>query len=115
MSEFRILALGDVVGPEAVKYIGEKLWDFRRANNVNMVVCNAENACVGNGLDPQSADKLLSVGCDILTGGNHIFRKKEIRRYLDDSRSLIRPANYPFGTPATATRSRGSTVCAYCV
>ena len=99
MSEFRILALGDVVGPEAVKYLGEKLWNFRRANNINMVICNAENACVGNGLDPQSADKLLSSGCDVLTGGNHIFRKKEIRRYLDDTRSLIRPANYPFGTP----------------
>lgn len=99
MNEYRILALGDVVGPEAVKYIGERLWSFRRENKINMVICNAENAAVGNGLDPQSADKLLAGGCDILTGGNHIFRKKEIRRYLEDSRNLIRPANYPFGTP----------------
>lgn len=99
MSEFRILALGDVVGPEAVKYLGDKLWGFRREHKINMVICNAENSCTGNGLDPQSSDKLLSSGCDILTGGNHIFRKKEIRRYLEDSRTLIRPANYPSGTP----------------
>jgi metallophosphoesterase (TIGR00282 family) len=99
MNEFKILALGDVVGPDAVKYIGEKLWNFRRQKGANMVICNAENACAGNGLDPQSADKLLAGGCDILTGGNHIFRKKEIRRYLDDNRNLIRPANYPAGTP----------------
>ncbi|MBE6612498.1 MAG: YmdB family metallophosphoesterase [Ruminococcaceae bacterium] len=96
---FKVLAIGDVVGPAAVKYIKETLWGFRKANEINMVVCNAENAAVGNGLDPQSADTLLAAGCDVLTGGNHIFRKKEIRRYLEYSRTLIRPANYPYGTP----------------
>lgn len=101
MNTLKILALGDVVGPEAVKYISEKLWNFRRGNYIDMVVCNAENACVGNGLDPQSSEKLLSGGCDILTGGNHIFRKKEIRQYLENSRSLLRPANYPIGTPGS--------------
>lgn len=98
---FRILALGDVVGPEAVKYLGARLWDYRKRQNINMVVCNAENAAVGNGLDPQSAEKLLASGCDILTGGNHIFRKKEIRAYLEKTNSLIRPANYPFGAPGS--------------
>ena len=98
---FRILALGDAVGPEAVKYLGAKLWDFRKQHGISMVVCNAENAAVGNGLDPQSAEKLLSSGCDILTGGNHIFRKKEIRAYLENSDFLIRPANYPFGAPGS--------------
>lgn len=98
MNRFKILAIGDVVGPEAVKYISEKLWTFRKENGINMVVCNAENAAVGNGLDPNSADTLLSSGCDVLTGGNHIFRKREIRRYLEMSRSVVRPANYPYGT-----------------
>ncbi len=98
-NNFRLLALGDVVGPAAVKYIGETLWSFRKENDIQMVVCNAENAALGNGLDPQSADALLSAGCDVLTGGNHIFRKRELRRYLENSRTLVRPANYPFGTP----------------
>ena len=77
---FRILALGDVVGPDAVKYLSQRLWDYRKSHNISMVVCNAENAAQGNGLDPQSAEKLLTSGCDVLTGGNHIFRKKEKRR-----------------------------------
>ena len=98
MNNFKILAIGDVVGPEAVRYIGEKLWAFRRENGINMVVCNAENSAPGNGLDIQSADALLSSGCDVLTGGNHIFRRREIRNYLEDSTNVIRPANYPVGT-----------------
>ncbi len=98
-NQFRILALGDVVGPFAVKYISEKLWAFRQKNGINMVVCNAENAASGNGLDPFCADKLISAGCDVLTGGNHIFRKREIRPYLESSEVLVRPANYPVGTP----------------
>ena len=98
---FRILALGDVVGPEAVKYLSSTLWSYRKEHNINMVVCNAENSAIGNGLDPQSADKLLASGCDILTGGNHIFRKKEIRSYLDSSLEVIRPANYPIDAPGS--------------
>ena len=98
---FRILALGDVVGPEAVKYLSSRLWNYRKEQNISMVVCNAENAAIGNGLDPQSADKLLSAGCDVLTSGNHIFRKKEIRDYLENSPDVIRPANYPAGTPGS--------------
>ncbi len=96
---FRILAIGDIVGPAAVKYVSEQLWSFRKKNSIDMVVCNAENAAVDNGLDPQSADKLIASGCDVLTGGNHIFRKREIRQYLESSDTLIRPANYPVGTP----------------
>ena len=96
---FRILALGDAVGPDAVKHLASNLWNFRKEHKISMVVCNAENAAVGNGLDPQSAEKLLSAGCDILTSGNHIFKKKEIRSYLENSTTLIRPANYPFGAP----------------
>lgn len=98
---FKILAIGDVVGAESVKHLSTKLWNFRQEHGINMVVCNAENAAVGNGLDPQTADKLLAAGCDVLTGGNHIFKKKEIRSYLENSQNLIRPANFPSGTPGS--------------
>ncbi len=94
---FTLLAIGDVVGPAAVKHINEKLWAFRREHKIDMVVCNAENAAIGNGLDPQSADTLLASGCDALTSGNHIFKKREIRSYLENSLQLVRPANYPSG------------------
>jgi len=96
---FRILAIGDVVSPDGVKHLREHLWNIRRENNVNMVICNGENAAIGNGIDPQSAENLLSAGCDVLTGGNHSFKKKEIRHYLENTDLLLRPANYPWGTP----------------
>lgn len=96
---FRILAIGDVVSPLAVKHLSTHLWKFRKENQIDMVICNAENAAIGNGLDPQSAESLLKSGCDILTGGNHIFKKKEIRDYIENSNYLIRPANYPSDTP----------------
>lgn len=99
MNNFKILAIGDVVGPDAVTYVSEQLWDFRKKNGINMVICNAENSAAGNGVDVQSAEKLLASGCDVLTGGNHSFRKRDIRAYLDNSETMIRPANYPYGTP----------------
>lgn len=100
-SYFKLLALGDVVGPAATCHISERLWAFRREKSINMVVCNCENAAVGNGLDPASADRLIESGCDALTSGNHIFKKREIRGYLDESQVLVRPANYPAGTPGS--------------
>ncbi len=99
MADFKLLAIGDVVGPQAVDYLCERLWNFRRENGIHMVICNAENASTGNGLDPKSADRLLAGGADVLTSGNHIFRQRAIRSYLDDSETVIRPANYPAGTP----------------
>lgn len=98
---FKLLAIGDVVGPAATEYISENLWLFRREHHINTVVCNAENAALGNGLDPASADRLIESGCDVLTSGNHIFRKREIRQYLDESRLLVRPANYPPEVPGS--------------
>ena len=107
MSEIRLLALGDVVGPEAVRYISGKLWGFRREKKIDIVVCNAENACAGNGLDPQSADRLLSGGCDVLTGGNHIFRKRRYAITSMRAKSSSDPRTIPTARPETGTQSSG--------
>lgn len=99
MKLFNIMAVGDVVGPNAVDYIRERLWKFRGENDISLVIVNAENACVGNGLDSAAAEILLSSGADVLTSGNHIWRKREIRSYLDETPEVIRPANYPENSP----------------
>jgi len=99
MSNFRLLALGDIVGPAAVEYIKRNISSFCTANKINAVVANAENACVGNGLDGPTARKLLSSGIDVLTSGNHIWHKKDIREILDSTDRLIRPANYRSTNP----------------
>ena len=64
-----------------------------------MAIANAENSAGGMGVDIKSARELLSAGIQVLTSGNHIWKKKEIYSFLDEQESLIRPANYPAGAP----------------
>ena len=66
---------------------------------LDLVVANAENSAGGMGVDIKSANELLSAGVQVLTSGNHIWKKKEIYSFLDEQESLIRPANYPAGAP----------------
>jgi metallophosphoesterase (TIGR00282 family) len=99
MKQVKILAVGDIVGPASVLYIKERLWRFRKENEVNLIVANAENACIGNGLDGQTASELLNAGADVLTSGNHIWHKRDIRNYLNVRPNVLRPANYPAECP----------------
>ena len=101
----KILALGDIVGPLGCSHVCKKLWGFRKANGISFVVANGENADEGNGISRDSASELLSRGVDVITGGNHIFRKKSVYDFLDMSNCMIRPANYPSACPG-----RGYTV-----
>ncbi len=91
----KILALGDVVGPGAVRSIKEKLWSIRRENGVCFAVVNGENSADSNGVDIKSAEALIRAGADVVTLGNHTFKRREIREYLDDNKNIIRPANFP--------------------
>ena len=99
--KINVLALGDVVGPRAVEYLKQHLWNLRRERNISLAVVNGENACVGNGLDAASAKQLLASGADVITSGNHIWHKKDIKDFLNDTDSLIRPANYRATTPGS--------------
>ena len=95
MKPFNILMLGDVVGQNALTYLEKKLWSLRRELDVSFAVVNGENVAVGNGIDPESARCLFHAGADVITTGNHVFRRKEVKSYLDDEPRLLRPANYP--------------------
>ena len=70
-----------------------------KQEEIDLVVANAENAAGGMGVDIKSAKELLSAGIEVLTSGNHIWKKKEIYSFLDAQQSLIRPANFPVGAP----------------
>ena len=59
------------------------------------MVVNGENACTGNGLDAVTARMLFGAGADVITSGNHIWHKREIKQFLEDCPTLIRPVNYP--------------------
>ena len=95
----KILCLGDVVGPDAVSHLSKNLWKYRKEKGISLVIANGENADEGNGLSPESARELLDRGVDVITGGNHIWKKNSLRSFLDSSECIVRPLNYPGACP----------------
>ena len=97
----RILALGDIVGLAAVDYLREKLWSYRKENKIDFVVANGENTNDIFGLGADEANALLDCGVDVITTGNHVWGRRDIYDYLDGTEAVIRPANYPAGSPGS--------------
>ncbi len=95
----RILVLGDVVGRPGREAIRGIIPSFIKSEKIDLAVANAENVSGGAGVDIKSAEELFSAGKQVLTSGNHIWKKKEIYSYLEANPRLLRPANYPDGAP----------------
>lgn len=91
----KILCLGDVVGKNGCETVFGKLPNLRKQYDVDIVIANGENSAEGNGILPGSAERLFSGGVDIITGGNHTFRRREIYDLLETNEYLLRPANFP--------------------
>ena len=89
-----ILAVGDVVSASGCEKLRNCLPKFKRENNIDVTVVNGENSAVGNGILPMSADDIFTSGADVVTGGNHTFRRREIYDELERNEFLLRPANY---------------------
>ncbi len=101
----RILFVGDIFGRPGRNIVRDHLQDIISTRQVDLSIANAENAAAGFGLTPQIAEDLLGLGIEVLTTGNHVWDKKEIIEYLSSNgtqssaRRVLRPANYPTGTP----------------
>lgn len=91
--EFKVLAVGDVVGAPGMERIRGKLRQLKRRTGADFVIVNGENASVV-GITPAQAEDILDAGADVITLGNHSFAKREITSYLDDCSRILRPANY---------------------
>ncbi len=94
-----ILAIGDVVGVPGCEYLRKRLPTIKKQYGVDFCVANGENSAPGNGITPDSADYLFSCGVDLITTGNHVYRRREIYDRLDSCHDIIRPANYYSGNP----------------
>lgn len=94
-----ILCIGDIVGKPGRVAIEEALPGLKKEFQIDFVVVNAENAAGGAGLTSKIAQELLKAGCDVLTLGDHVWDQKELEGYLDQTDAVIRPANFPEGTP----------------
>jgi metallophosphoesterase (TIGR00282 family) len=97
-----ILCIGDVVGRPGRNVLADYLPGLIAERDVELVVCNAENAAGGSGLTPQIFQKLLRYGVDAVTMGDHVYRKREIVETLETSDRIVRPANLP--APAAGRR-----------
>jgi len=95
----KLLFLGDVVGEPGRKAVIETIPRFKSERGVDFVVVNGENAANGRGITPKIAIDLLRAGAAVITSGDHIWDQKEIVPYFDLEPRLLRPINYPPGTP----------------
>ncbi len=101
-----LLFLGDVVGKNGCDFVAKKISGIKKEYEIDITIINGENSSNGNGILPQSAGFLFSHGADIITTGNHCFKRREILEMFDTAEFLLRPANFPEGNP-------GKGICVY--
>jgi hypothetical protein len=101
----KVLFVGDVVGKPGRAGLARAMPGLRERHAPDLVIVNGENSAGGLGITPKTADDLFSVGTDVITLGNHAFRRREVFQLLDSSERIVRPANFMAGNPG-----RGHTV-----
>jgi metallophosphoesterase (TIGR00282 family) len=101
----KLLFVGDVVGGIGRRTLASLLPEIRDAHQPDFVVVNGENSAGGVGITQKTARELLELGADAITLGNHAYRHREVYGLLDREERIVRPANYPKGSPG-----RGHTV-----
>lgn len=95
----RILFIGDIVGAPGRRIVVERLEDIIGNEQADLVIANGENSASGFGITPRLTEELLSTGIEVLSGGNHIWDRKEILDFIPREPRLLRPANYPAASP----------------
>ena len=95
----KILMIGDVYGEPGCAALAKLLPKLRDQHRADFTVVNVENAAGGFGVTQPIAESILDLGVDVMTTGNHVWDKKETASYIVKENRLLRPANYPEGTP----------------
>jgi metallophosphoesterase (TIGR00282 family) len=103
----RILFIGDIVGTPGVNFIRKAVPELIRRERLDLVVANAENAAGGSGLTPRLYRRLRDAGVDLMTLGDHVYKKAEIIDTMQNDDRLCKPANFPLDAPG-----REVSVCA---
>ncbi len=95
--KIKILCVGDVVSQSGCDFLRKKLPEIKKQNDIDICIVNGENSAVGNGMLPNSCEHIFTSGADMITGGNHSLKRREIYDYLDRAENVIRPANFGDG------------------
>ncbi|MDD4938727.1 MAG: TIGR00282 family metallophosphoesterase [Candidatus Omnitrophica bacterium] len=93
----RILFIGDIVGSPGRQAVKELLPGLQKEHRLDFVIANAENAAGGSGITPRIAQELFESGVNVLTSGDHIWKKREIFEIIDKDERILRPLNFPSG------------------
>ena len=99
----RLLFFGDVMGRTGREALCARLPELRRELNLDFVIANGENAAGGYGITAKICEAFYAAGVDAITTGNHVWDQREIIEYIDGDPRLLRPLNYPPGTPGRGT------------
>jgi 2',3'-cyclic-nucleotide 2'-phosphodiesterase len=102
-STIRILFLGDIVGEPGRKAVHRMLPEIKRQQNIDFIIVNGENSAAGRGITPKIAIDLLRAGATVVTTGDHVWDQAEIVHYFPTEPRLLRPGNYPIGTPGAGS------------
>ncbi|MBU1998214.1 MAG: TIGR00282 family metallophosphoesterase [Candidatus Omnitrophota bacterium] len=97
----KILFIGDIVGRPGRDAVNKLLPLIRKEEGIGFVIANAENAVGGSGINQKVAQELFNSGVDVLTSGDHIWKKKEIFDIIGSEKRLLRPLNYPANAPGS--------------
>jgi len=95
----RLLLIGDIVGKPGRRIVCQALPGLIRAEELDLVVANAENASAGSGLTSSNYRELVASGAHCLTMGDHIYRRRELNAILNSADNIVKPANYPAEAP----------------
>jgi len=104
--QVNLLCIGDVVGKPGRFAVSRALPGLIEQHDAHCVICNAENAAGGSGLTTQLYEKLRRYGIDLITMGDHVYRRQDLIPVLESSGAVVRPANFPLAAPG-----RGFAVC----
>src|ERR1700691_6181434 len=97
----KIIFIGDIVGSPGRQIVTDRLADIVQSRQIDLVIANGENSAAGFGITPRIAEELFAAGIEVLTGGNHVWDRKEILEYIPQQPRLVRPANFPEGNPGS--------------
>ena len=95
----RALFIGDIVGQSGRKVVQDNLQKIISRYDLDFVVANGENSASGFGITEKIFHSLIDAGIDVVTSGNHIWDQRETLIYIEREDRLLRPANYPIGSP----------------
>ena len=99
MNSIRILFLGDIVGESGRKAVITQLPLIKQREQIDFIIVNGENSAGGKGITPAIAIDLLRAGAAVITTGDHVWDQPDITNYLPTEPRVLRPLNYPPGTP----------------